>query len=458
MEGYSLEPRPFYISEDNSVRLFKGFSLTRNTLPIVAKRHEFSLLRDKGQLTERLNAAINAGLAQARVEHPNSCKVLEICLDLSEAPNEYYVYHILEALEKDLYQAVEQRKRRNCPYSEQEVWDFLKQTAGALSLAHEKVTIIQEISHRDIKPENVFIDSRGEYKLGDFGCYFEKKYSTLAYMSPQQRQAYLGQARQYSAFKTDVFELGMTTLAMASLDLPVEAWPLDRVDQTAVEKVQPLPFSSALKALLLEMLLEREESRPEMRAVLQTASSAVLIEASPGYLAAEKPQKQVSEGTRCVLCNKPGAVGVFSACSCYCLVCGPFLAISERRTHCGNCGCTLNTEVIRKLGSQKVKCACGQAISLQTEGHVCRNGHVLCGKCMFCCESNGEIRCIVCGNSAIPAKPRSEAVSRLLKLCCVCEARQGEFAIKCRHKRCSVCSIWTSYCKRCGAISNPSNL
>jgi serine/threonine protein kinase len=299
MDGYSLEPRPFYISDDNSVRLFKGFSLTRNRLPIVAKCHEFSLLRDKGQLSERLNAAINAGLAQARVEHPNSCKVLEICLDLSEAPNQYYVYHVLEALEKDLYQAVEQRKRRNSPYSEQEVWDFLKQTAGALSLAHEKVTAIQEIAHRDIKPENVFIDYHGEYKLGDFGCYFDKKYSTqaktlagtLTYMSPQQRRVYLGQARQYSAFKTDVFELGMTTLAMASLDLPVEPWPLDRVDQTAVEKVQPLAFSSALKDLLLGMLMEREENRPGMRAVLQTASSAGLIEAPQPYLEAEKPKK-----------------------------------------------------------------------------------------------------------------------------------------------------------------------
>lgn len=169
MDGYSLEPRPFYISDDNSVRLFKGFSLTRNRLPIVAKRHEFSLLRDKGQLSERLNAAINAGLAQARVEHPNSCKVLEICLDLSEAPNQYYVYHVLEALETDLYQTVEQRKRQNSPYSEQEVWDFLKQTAGALSLAHEKVTFIKEIANLDIKSENVFIDWRGEYKLGDSG-------------------------------------------------------------------------------------------------------------------------------------------------------------------------------------------------------------------------------------------------------------------------------------------------
>jgi len=54
MEDYSLEPQPFYISDDNSVRLFKGFSTARNGAPIVAKRHEFLLLRDKDKFSQRL--------------------------------------------------------------------------------------------------------------------------------------------------------------------------------------------------------------------------------------------------------------------------------------------------------------------------------------------------------------------------------------------------------------------
>jgi len=142
MEDYILEPQPFFISQDNSVWLFKGISTARFGVPIVAKRHEFSLLRDKGQFSERLNAALNAGLAQARVDHPHSCKIMEIRLDISAAPNQYFVYHFLEALEKDLYQEVEQRKKRRNPCSEQEMWNFLEQTASALSFAHDKVTDI----------------------------------------------------------------------------------------------------------------------------------------------------------------------------------------------------------------------------------------------------------------------------------------------------------------------------
>ena len=142
MEDYRLEPQPFYISDDNSVWLFKGSSTARNGAPIVAKRHEFLLLRDKDQFSKRLNEALNVGLAQARVDHPHSCKLLEIRLDISGAPEQYFVYHILEALKSNVWQEVEQRKKRPNPCSELEMWDFLEQTTSALSFAHDKVTDI----------------------------------------------------------------------------------------------------------------------------------------------------------------------------------------------------------------------------------------------------------------------------------------------------------------------------
>jgi serine/threonine protein kinase len=203
------------------------------------------------------------------------------------------VYHILETLEKDLDQEIQQRITGQSPYSEQEIWNFVKQTSSALSFAHEKVLNTQKIAHRDIKPGNIFLNSEDQYKVGDFGCYFEKKYTslaktmsgTLAYMSPEQRQVYLGQITEYNPFKTDVFELGMTALAMASLDPPLEPWPLARIDQTANENVQSLPYSSALKNLLLEMLSASEETRSTMQRV-QSVAEAELILFAPA-LAAE---------------------------------------------------------------------------------------------------------------------------------------------------------------------------
>lgn len=100
---------------------------------------------------------------------------------------------------------------------------------SALTYSHEK-----GVAHRDIKPSNIFIDLQGKYKIGDFGCFFEKKIDTraktlagtLPYMSPQQRQKYAGFVQTYSAFKADVYSLGVTLYALANLDPPDE-WTVD---------------------------------------------------------------------------------------------------------------------------------------------------------------------------------------------------------------------------------------
>ena len=92
------------------------------------------------------------------------------------------------------------------------------------------------MAHRDIKPQNIFINQLGNYKIGEFGCFFEKKVAsetrsfleTVACMSPQQIKALIGGS--YNAFKADVFALGKTALALTSLKLP-ESWETSLVDE-----------------------------------------------------------------------------------------------------------------------------------------------------------------------------------------------------------------------------------
>jgi hypothetical protein len=86
----------------------------------------------------------------------------------------------------------------------------------------------------------------------------------------------LGQITEFNPFKTDVLELGMTALAMASLDPPVELWSLARIDKIANENVQTLPYSSVVKNSLLARLPAREEARPTMQTD-QSAAEAELI-------------------------------------------------------------------------------------------------------------------------------------------------------------------------------------
>jgi len=132
-EHYYLHSWPFYESNDLSVKLFQGAC----HIPIVAKRHEFA--KSQGELQTRLASAINAGLAQARAQHPNTCDILAVHFDTSAAPSRYYVYHILEALDKDVEKEILQRKEESRPLSEPELWDFLEQMVSALVQAHAKV-------------------------------------------------------------------------------------------------------------------------------------------------------------------------------------------------------------------------------------------------------------------------------------------------------------------------------
>ena len=126
--------------------------------------------------------------------------------------------------------------------------------------------------HRAIKPQNIFINQFGNYKIGKFGCFFEKKVTseaetlTRAYMSFQQRKALLGGS--YNAFKADVFALGKTLLALASLEIPKQ-WETYLVDEKAT---QSLLYSPVLKSIILRMLSESEEDRPTMQEVLEYAT------------------------------------------------------------------------------------------------------------------------------------------------------------------------------------------
>ena len=132
-----LEGKPFAGNQYTSVTLYRGFSKSRKNLPIVAKRHTFYAADP--ETPKRLDAAMNEGLTQARVEHQYSCKIIAMHLDLKEAPGTYHLYHILEGMEGDMREEINRRKEDNRPYSEVELWDFLVQASSVLTFAHKAV-------------------------------------------------------------------------------------------------------------------------------------------------------------------------------------------------------------------------------------------------------------------------------------------------------------------------------
>ena len=99
MDGYKLHPKPFYFNPHTHVSLYKGSSLTREGLSVVLKRHDFMLIQEKSQQVEMVQT-LNAALVQAKVQHPNSCDILEIQMEINDT--NCAIFHVLEALDSDL--------------------------------------------------------------------------------------------------------------------------------------------------------------------------------------------------------------------------------------------------------------------------------------------------------------------------------------------------------------------
>ena len=87
-------------------------------------------------------------------------------------------------------------------------------------------------------------------------------------MSPQQRMTCLGFLDTYSAFKADVFSLGMTLYALTSLTSLSEPQNI----ASFPPKVGALLCTENLKCLLLLMTSEQEKDRPTMQEVLMYAN------------------------------------------------------------------------------------------------------------------------------------------------------------------------------------------
>jgi NIMA (never in mitosis gene a)-related kinase len=170
----------------------------------------------------------------------------------------------------DLGQRLDELKRTRGGFDEADLWHYLSQIIQGLSHLHRR-----RILHRDIKPANIFLDSKKNVKVGDFGlskllgpqsCLAHTTVGTPLYFSPE-----LCEGKAYDQ-SSDIWALGCLLYQLASGNAPFLASnQLALGNKIVNSEPPPLPnrFSPAFVNLVRMMLLKQPEMRPSAVEILE---------------------------------------------------------------------------------------------------------------------------------------------------------------------------------------------
>ena len=88
---------------------------------------------------DSINDSVREGLVQARVDHFNNCRLIEVRLQKEKGDSQRCCIHlVMEKLDSDLETSIRERLVEN-PYSEEDIFRFLRQVGAGLSFAKQKV-------------------------------------------------------------------------------------------------------------------------------------------------------------------------------------------------------------------------------------------------------------------------------------------------------------------------------
>jgi serine/threonine protein kinase/Flp pilus assembly protein TadD len=246
--------------------------------------------------------------AASALNHPNICTIHSI----EQHETEHFI--AMELLEGETLGD----RIRSGPIDAATLVSLSIQIADALESAHAK-----GIVHRDLKPANIFITSRGQAKVLDFGlAKIDRKMKeesmgmtavrdeltsagttlgTVSYMSPEQARG------QITDTRTDIFSLGTVMYQMATGVLPYQG-DTSAVVFDAILNREPPPitqFNANLPASLgrvIERALEKDRDlRYQTAADLRTELHRVKRDIDPsGRRAAETSSGRVQAATDAV--------------------------------------------------------------------------------------------------------------------------------------------------------------
>jgi NIMA (never in mitosis gene a)-related kinase len=169
----------------------------------------------------------------------------------------------------DLYTKIAQYKKLGKMFDEEQIIEWFLQICLALKHIHSR-----RILHRDLKTQNIFLTSKGEVKIGDFGiarvlqhtydC-VQTAIGTPYYLSPE-----ICQEKPYNQ-KSDIWSMGCILYEMLTLRHAFDANSMKGLVLKILKGIYPpIPshYSDDMKSLISELLTKDPAKRPSIRQIL----------------------------------------------------------------------------------------------------------------------------------------------------------------------------------------------
>jgi NIMA (never in mitosis gene a)-related kinase len=170
----------------------------------------------------------------------------------------------------DMYGKIAKQKQNGKGFPENMILDWFVQICLAIKHMHDR-----KILHRDLKTQNVFLTSKGEVKIGDFGIsrVLQHTYDcaqtaigTPYYLSPE-----ICQEKPYNQ-KSDIWSLGCILYEMVTLRHAFDASSMKGLVVKILRGTYPsIPscYSQNLRDLIDEMLEKDPHKRPSVKKILE---------------------------------------------------------------------------------------------------------------------------------------------------------------------------------------------
>ncbi|CAH1391750.1 unnamed protein product [Nezara viridula] len=225
---------------------------------------------DYGKLSEEKKKLLVSEVnLLSQLQHPNIVEYFDRIVRKETCT----LYIIMEWCQGgDLSALIRACRIENKKFDEPFIWKALVQISKALQVCHTRLPQMT-LLHRDIKPANIFIDSKGNFKLGDFGLAQNEDECSLSdnivgtpyYMSPE-----IIRGKKYDR-KSDIWALGCLIYELCSLVPPFRGVTLQElVSNIKGGRYPPIPefYSEHLHTVVTFMLTVKREFRPTIEMII----------------------------------------------------------------------------------------------------------------------------------------------------------------------------------------------